>query len=85
MRLNESILKNLSESTVYRNTEDKRDYLIMDGDKLTDTSAGEVINDFGEFVGVTKVENTNYIVMRKNNQLYVYSFDAGYPFVFKEE
>lgn len=86
MRLNESIIKNLKESTVYRNTEDNRDFLEVEGDRLVNTSVGNIItDDFGEFVGITQVEQTKYIVMRKNNALYIYSFDAGFPYVFKEE
>lgn len=78
--------KSLKESTVYRNTEDNRDFLEVEGDRLVNTSVGNIItDDFGEFVGITQVEQTKYIVMRKNNALYIYSFDAGFPYVFKEE
>ena len=68
MRLNESIIKNLKESTIYRNAEDNRDFLEVEGDRLVNTSVGDIItDDFGEFVGITQVEQTKYIVLRKNN------------------
>lgn len=78
--------KKLEEAVVYRDTEDPNTYLTVDGNKLTDTSVGNIItDDFGEFVGITQVEQTKYIVMRKDNKLYIYSFDAGFPYIFKEE
>lgn len=83
MKLNESILKTLKEGTIYRNVEDNRDSIEVSNGKLTNTSVGSIIEDFGEFVGITKVKDTYYMIMRRGDSLFIYSFDNGFPYEFK--
>lgn len=75
----------MKQKITYINMEDSSDYLVVQENQLVDTSCGSIDNSFGEFVGIQRVKDTYYMVMREKNSLYLYSVNVEFPFIFKKK
>lgn len=87
--LNESeeVKTKLTEAFIYKNAEDGSTLNLDVTDKLTSSSAGEVIdiNSLGKIAGLVKIQDTTYLITKEGESLYAYSIDTGFPFEFKFE
>ena len=90
-KINESILKNLTEDNKLKgfsrfyNTEGHEDYIDIDNYGVSGTSVGKIINKKAQ--GLIQIEGTTYVIVSNTENgepiLEAYSVDYQFPYVFK--
>ena len=91
MKLNESILKNLTEANKLKgfsrfyNTESHEDYIDIDNYGVSGTSVGKIIDKKAQ--GLIQIEGTTYVIVSNTESgepvLEAYSVDYQFPYIFK--
>lgn len=90
-KINESILKNLTEANKLKgfsrfyNTEGHEDYIDIDNYGVSGTSVGKIINKKAQ--GLIQIEGTTYVIVSNTESgepvLEAYSVDYQFPYIFK--
>ena len=90
-KINESILKNLTEANKLKdfsrfyNTESHEDYIDIDNYGVSGTSVGKIINKKAQ--GLIQIEGTTYVIVSNTESgepvLEAYSVDYQFPYIFK--
>ena len=90
-KINESILKNLTEANKLKgfsrfyNTEGHEDYIDIDNYGVSGTSVGKIIDKKAQ--GLIQIEGTTYVIVSNTESgepvLEAYSVDYQFPYVFK--
>ena len=90
-KINESILKNLTEANKLKgfsrfyNTESHEDYIDIDNYGVSGTSVGKIIDKKAQ--GLIQIEGTTYVIVSNTESgepvLEAYSVDYQFPYIFK--
>ena len=90
-KINESILKNLTEANKLKgfsrfyNTEGHEDYIDIDNYGVSGTSVGKIIDKKAQ--GLIQIEGTTYVIVSNTESgepvLEAYSVDYQFPYIFK--
>ena len=90
-KINESVLKNLTEANKLKgfsrfyNTESHEDYIDIDNYGVSGTSVGKIIDKKAQ--GLIQIEGTTYVIVSNTESgepvLEAYSVDYQFPYIFK--